>query len=145
MGKNSWTPKELKKVAKRLEVREANGDPIDLEERQGKNKLGAEPIVIDGIWFPSTKEGNYYSTLQMLKKCPDLSQRVSKFELQVPYKVSVNNIHCFTYYLDFRVTYANGRVEHIDTKGHKAGCTYNLFRLKKKCVEAQYGITIKEI
>lgn len=45
------------------------------------------------------------------------------------------------YIADFRVTYADGRIEVVDVKGVRTG----VYRLKKKLVEAQYGIIIIEV
>jgi hypothetical protein len=46
--------------------------------------------------------------------------------------------------VDFIVTYSD-RVEYIDVKGYKKGCAYQMFRLKKKMVEAFHGIEIIEV
>ena len=66
------------------------------------------------------------------------------FDLLLDQYVNLSHSQVFKYLLDFKVTYADGRVEHVDIKGLKRGCAYEMFRLKKKCVEAQYGIEIIE-
>ena len=43
-----------------------------------------------------------------------------------------------------RVIYANGTKKIIDVKGLKKGSAYQLFKLKKKIVEALYNIEIIE-
>ena len=44
------------------------------------------------------------------------------------------------YLLDFEVQYPD-RVEYVDCKGMKTA----IYSLKKKCVQAYYGIKIKEV
>lgn len=61
-------------------------------------------------------------------------------EYQVPFKVTVRNSHICKYLLDFRVTYADDHIEHHDVKGYAT----EVYKLKKKLVEAIYGIKILE-
>ena len=109
------------------------------------NKYHAKKAVFDGIKFDSTKEKNYYAKLCMLKRVTDPEKKVIRIETQVRYDIIINDKKCFFYKLDFKVEYADGRIEHIDIKGCKTGCGYQMFRLKKKCVEAQFGIKIIEM
>lgn len=108
------------------------------------NKFGAIKTIINGIKFDSKKEANYYSQLLALKKAKKEADRVIYIELQPRYNIVVNNIDIGFYKADFRVKYANNRNEVIDVKGLKKGSAYQLFRLKKKLVEALYRIEIIE-
>lgn len=108
------------------------------------NKFNAKKIIIAGILFDSKKEGLYYYKLLMLKKAKNKDERVVDIELQVRYNIIVNNTKIGFYKADFRVKYANKRTEVIDVKGLKKGSAYQLFRLKKKLVEAIYNIEIIE-
>ena len=110
-----------------------------------RNKYGAKEVVYNGIKFDSKKEKDYYAKLLILKRAKQLDKRVVRIELQKRYDVHVNGIKVFFYKLDFKVTYADGRIECVDVKGCKKGCAYQLFSLKKKCVEAEYGIKIIEV
>lgn len=110
-----------------------------------RNKYGAKKVVYDGIIFDSIKEKDRYAKLLILKRAKEPSRRVVDIVLQKKYDVHVNGIKVFYYKLDFEVTYADGRIEYEDVKGCRVGCAYQLFKLKKKCVEAEYGITITEV
>lgn len=62
-------------------------------------------------------------------------------EYQVKYPIEINGKHICNYYADFKVTYADGRVEVVDVKGFIT----DVYSLKKKMVEAYYDIKIIEI
>jgi len=110
-----------------------------------RNKFNAKKVVIDGIKFDSIKEGRYYKSLLIQKKAVNPSDRVVDIQTQVRYDIDVNGKRIGFYKLDFHVTYANGRIEYVDVKGLKKGSAYQIFRLKKKLVEAIYNISIKEV
>lgn len=109
------------------------------------NKFNAKKVIIDGIKFDSTKEGNYYKRLKLQQKAVNPAERVVDIKLQVRYDIVVNEKKICFYKLDFQVTYADGRKEYVDVKGHKKGAAYQNFRLKKKLVEALYNISITEV
>ncbi len=108
------------------------------------NKFGAIKTTIDGITFDSKKEANYYSQLIVLKKAKKESDRVVSIKLQPRFNIIVNWKLIGFYKADFQVLYADDRVEIVDVKGLKKGAAYQLFRLKKKLVEALYDIEIVE-
>lgn len=110
-----------------------------------KNKYNAEKSEYDGGEYDSKKEALFARELDVLKKVQDDSKRVLKYERQVRFDILINGVLCFYYLLDFKVWYADGTIKYYDVKGYKKGCAYSLFRLKKKCVEAYYGIVIIEI
>lgn len=91
------------------------------------------------IVFDSRDEMIRYSEL-------DLEQRagvISELELQVPYAIVMNGHLCGTYFADFRYKGVDGRIfiEDVKSKGTRT----REYRLKKKLVEAQYGIRIVEV
>ena len=49
------------------------------------------------------------------------------------------------YRCDFKVTFQDGHTEYHVPKGYKKGAAYDLFRWKKKHVEAEHGIKIVEL
>jgi hypothetical protein len=112
--------------------------------KKPKNKFNAKKTEYNGSTYDSKKEAEYAAKLDLLKKTSG-SDKVSKIEKQVKYDIIVNDKKIGFYKLDFKVTYADGCVEHIDVKGLRRGCAYQIFRLKKKLVEALYGIEIKEV
>ena len=106
------------------------------------NKFNAKITIYNGIKFHSAKEANYCIRLDLLKKATG-RDKVLKYDRQVRYDIIVNGICIGFYKLDFEVYYSD-RIEYIDVKGCKKGCAYQLFRLKKKLVEAIHGIKIIE-
>lgn len=109
------------------------------------NKYNARKIEIDGIKFDSIKEGAFYTKLKTLKHAHELSERVTLIITQFPIDVYIKGKHVFTYICDFKCSYADGSWKYFDVKGMKSGSAYAMFRLKKKCCEAQEGIEIIEI
>ncbi|MBN2661561.1 MAG: DUF1064 domain-containing protein [Tannerellaceae bacterium] len=109
------------------------------------NKFHAQKIDINGEIFDSKKEYRYFVKLDLCRKASTNSERVISIERQVRYDIHVNEKYIAFYKLDFRVKYADGKIRHIDIKGLKKGSAYQIFRLKKKLVEAIYGIQIEEI
>ena len=113
-----------------------------------KSKYGSIKTVIDNITFDSKREANYYNTLKLLKRAGE----VLKIDLQPEFPY---NMYCtvpgindgsrvyakqYKYIADFRVTYKDGHIEIIDTKGFSTA----EFKRKKKIIEAIYGIKIIE-
>lgn len=108
------------------------------------SKYKAVKSTYNGIVFHSKKEKAYAVKLDILKKSFKESERVLEYQTQVKFPVVVNGFKICTYILDFAVTYMGGRIEYVDVKGMKSGPAYAMFRVKKKLVEALYGITILE-
>jgi len=108
-------------------------------------KYGAIRTVVNGITFDSKREAEYYRKLLILKNAGEIAD----IELQpkFPYKIIYTLQHPNSpivekkeeYRGDFRVTFADGTVEVIDTKGFATA----VFKRKKEVVEKLYGITIK--
>jgi hypothetical protein len=108
------------------------------------NKFGAKKTIIGDLKFDSKKEADYYCLLELQKKAKNEDERVLDIQLHPRFDMIVNGENCGFYKADFAVTYANGVQKIIDVKGLKEGSAYQLFRLKKKIVEALYNITIIE-
>ena len=106
--------------------------------RKAPNKFGARPKTVDGIRFDSTLEARYYEHLRLLKQ----TGVISKLELQVKcelfpsqkHPVTGKHIRAINYIADFRVTYPDGSVEYLDTKGYEKP----EFKLKAKLFIAKY-------
>ncbi len=110
---------------------------LKFELKPRRSKFGNIKIEIDGIKFDSKKEANYYSKLVLLQK----SGEVTSFELQPKFDMIVNGVKCGFYKADFRVTWKSGSVKIIDVKGMKTP----VYNLKKRIIEAMYGIKIIEV
>lgn len=94
-----------------------------------RNKYGVAPKeerTVDGILFASKAEMEAYCKLRMLQAAGE----VTKLELQPVFKFPPG----FEYRADFRVTYRDGSVSVVDTKGVETA----VFRLKKRCLEYFY-------
>lgn len=109
------------------------------------NKFNARRVEFDGIVFDSTKEMRFYASLKQQKMLSVDEFRVVDIQRQVRFDIVVASHKIGYYLLDFAVTYENGTKRFFDVKGCKTGCAYQLFRLKKKLVEALHGIIIEEI
>lgn len=100
------------------------------------NKYHARKTEYNGREYHSQKEANRAWELDMLVRAGE----ASKVEPQVPLDLLVNGTKVGKYIADFRVTYRDGHVEYEDVKGMRT----DIYILKKKMVEAQYGIKIIE-
>lgn len=112
-----------------------------------RSKYAAVPTTIDNIRFASKREAARYLELKMLEKAGEIKE----LTLQPKYPLIVrprsmggygNCVVVGNYIADFR--YREGprgilRIE--DVKGVKTP----IYRLKKKMVEAIYGIEIREV
>lgn len=121
--------------------------------QEGRSKYGAVKTTVDGITFHSAKEARRYQELKLWER----SGGIRNLALQPGFDLAVHGAEFVktglptkigTYIGDFlyeECDHANGHsgwkrvVE--DVKGFKTP----LYRWKKKHVEAQYGIQIREI
>lgn len=107
-----------------------------------KNKYNAKKTVVDGITFDSGMEARYYSQLKLREKAGEISQ----LELQPVFKLDIEGrnhphriVNCGKAIMDFRYfdEAARKRIT-VDVKGLDTSTS----RLKRKLVEALYGITV---
>lgn len=105
-----------------------------------RSKYGNLKTEYNGYVYMSKKEANYAQELDYLMKAKDLKEKVISFTRQVPFQVIMNGKKICKYLADFKVIYADGHEEIIDVKGVRT----QMYSLKKKLVEAQYGIEIIE-
>jgi hypothetical protein len=110
--------------------------------RKNGHKFNAVRTEIDGISFASKAEAKRYGELKMLEKAGE----ICCLELQPRFDLVVNDVSVGRYVADFRykIPRACGHHKGVvveDVKGFRT----ETYRLKKKLVEAQYGITITEI
>jgi hypothetical protein len=112
--------------------------------RRTGHKFNAQRTEVDGISFASKAEARRYSELLLLAK----AGKIECLELQPVFHLSVSRGALVggevigKYVADFRYyDMDSGRDVVEDVKGFKT----ELYRWKKKHVEAQYGIEIVEI
>lgn len=110
-----------------------------------RSKYGAVKTTVDGIVFHSAKEARRYQELKLLEKAGEIFDLVLQpaFDLDViggevkdiRYRIGV-------YRGDFQYKESRTRKRVVeDVKGFKTP----LYRWKKKHVEVQYGIQIREV
>lgn len=109
----------------------------------GRHKFGAKVGESRGIRFQSKAEAARYGELCLLES----AGLIQELERQPAYPICVTDPHgrrviVAAYIADFR--YRDG-TDGILTIEDVKGIVTPLYRLKKKLVEAQYGITITEI
>lgn len=102
------------------------------------NKYNAKRVKIDNIWFASMHEASRYQELMLLQR----AGQIQDLELQVPFAIVVNGKKICKYLADFRYfDVASGKVVTEDAKGY----ANQLYKLKKKLVEAMYDVQIVEV
>jgi hypothetical protein len=87
-----------------------------------------------GGLFHSRLEARYAARLDLLRKAKDRHLRVVDVKRQVKMDLSVNGKHIAFWYVDFEVTFGDGRVELHEVKGFDT----EVYRLKKKLFDALY-------
>lgn len=114
------------------------------------NKYGAKKINNEYGTFDSMGEYRLWLQLSQLRKAEDPTERVVELERQVIYPLIVDGVTITRYIADFRVTYADGRVEVIDFKNPylkdgkgKSTPPAQLFNMKVKLMKALHGIDVK--
>jgi hypothetical protein len=117
--------------------------PFIFGDRMTRSKFGAQTkfravkTEVDGIVFHSKKEAKQYEDLKLLERIGT----VKNIELQPKFPIVLNGQKICTYIADFRYFDQELGVRIVDVKGMKTP----IYRLKKKLVEAQYGIEIQEV
>lgn len=107
-----------------------------------KGKYNAKGEKIDGHWFASGAEAKRYLQLKALLE----QGLIAELALQPKYPVSIKGMLVATYRADFRyaVLDERGRIDRVVVEDVK-GMVTDVYALKKKMVEAEYGLSINEI
>lgn len=111
----------------------------------GANKYGAIKKEYNGVTYDSTKEASQAAKYDMARASKNPADRVVEVERQVTYRLEVQGVLICKYILDFKVTYADGRVDHVDVKGAKQGAAYRMFKVKKHLMKALFSIEVIEL
>ena len=116
-----------------------------LVKKTKSSKFSNIKSEIDGYKFDSKKESEFYGSLKIKKQ----AGLIKDFKMQVPYEIIVNNIRIANYFLDFLVENNDGSFDYIDIKGKDSKTNKfvktGVFALKKRLVEAIYGIKISMV
>jgi len=108
-----------------------------------RHKYNAVRTWNGGHWFASKREAHRYTELLLLESAGEITD----IELQPAYRLMSPTpdgslVSTATYVADFRyVDISTGETVVEDVKGVRT----QVYTLKKRWVEAQYGITIKEV
>lgn len=109
--------------------------------RKIRRKYGNQPVCVDDISFASKKEARRYCELLLLEK----AEEIDELYLQPKFPFFVNEIKVFTYVADFKYRDIRRDATVIEDVKSEATRKNPVYRIKKKCVEAYYGITIEEV
>jgi hypothetical protein len=91
---------------------------------------GVKQAVVDRVVYDSGFEGEVARELELRRKAGELA----KVERQVKCELEINGVHIANYYVDFKVTHADGQVEWIEAKGLEG----EVWRMKWKMFVAIY-------
>lgn len=105
-----------------------------------KSKYRNVRTEYNGRTFASKREAEHAATLDMLRLASDPAKCVLTVEYQVPFKLSVNRVVVAKYVADFVVHFHDGHTEVHDAKGFRT----DVYKLKKKMFEAEYGMKLLE-
>ncbi len=108
----------------------------DAGAKRGILKYRNKITIVDNIRFHSTKEARRYQELKLLGKAGEITD----LRLQVPFEIMIGGKTICVYYADF-VYKEKGISKVEDVKGMRTP----VYRLKKKLVEAYYGVKIHEV
>ena len=135
-----WTAEDLAKL-KHVRIAGTPAPVKPTEDAPKKNKMGNKPVVIDGIKFQSTKEGDRYIVLSAMQR----AGQITSLRWQYPIGIEVNGEHICSAVLDFAYKDDKGKAHFEDVKGRKRGVQYQIFRLKAKLLKAVKGIEVEEV
>ena len=87
-----------------------------------------------GQLYHSIRERNHAALLDQLKTAKNPKERVQAWDRQVAMPMLVNGKLITTLFIDFRVIYADGRIQYEEVKGYRT----ETWRLKEKLFRALY-------
>ena len=108
------------------------------------SKYRAKPTVVDGIRFDSKRESERYVELKLMQKAGEIQDLRLQPRFQLLIKTLDGPVVCVgTYVADFAYEKLTGAFRTVveDVKG----VLTPVYRLKKKLVQALYGIEIREV
>ena len=115
-----------------LKLKRNNPDLVEAPPAPRPSKYHNIIEECDGIRFQSKKEAKYYRELC----CRVHAGEVKYFLRQTPFHLKGG----VKYVVDFVEFWTDGSVHYVDVKGHKT----EMYRVKKRLVEAAYPIEIEE-
>lgn len=103
------------------------------------SKFKNQSQYVDGRFFHSKSEAERYKHLRQL----EAEGYISQLECQPAYSITINNSHICKCILDFRyIDHSHSPIQRVeDVKGMRT----DMYRLKKKLVEAEHQIEVIEV
>jgi len=98
-----------------------------------RHKFHAKSTECDGIKFASKAEARYYGQLKLRQRAGEVVFFLRQVPIHLPGEVR--------YVMDFLVFESSGEVRMVDVKGMET----EVFKAKKRMVEALYPITIEVV
>jgi len=111
----------------------------------GRSKYSAQPTVVDGIRFASKREAQRYGELKVLEK----AGQIHSLRLQPSFALDV--IGGFVKDVRINLGVYKADFDYFDLKADTRviedvkGMATPLYKWKKRHVEAQYGVKIREV
>lgn len=107
------------------------GQAVETEKPKKKAKYNNKKTKVDGLYFDSKKEADYYTNLALLLR----AEEIKGFCRQPEFILERGNTaeRAITYKADFIVFNIDGSTEIVDVKGYESQQwkrTFKLFRLK---------------
>lgn len=99
-----------------------------------RRKYGNKTCQYAGATYHSRLEAAFAMELDQLRRARLKKDRVQDWKRQVKVSLDVNGSHICNYYVDFFVTYADGREEWVEVKGF----TTPDWKLKERLFRAIY-------
>lgn len=110
------------------------------KDRAKSSKFGAIPTeTADGQKFKSTLEADFYNRQWVRQRVGE----VLLIEREIRYEFVVNGVYINSYFLDFRITEADGSIRYVDCKSQPTKTP--LYLMKKALMKALFEIEIEEI
>lgn len=119
-------------------------DVLSISQYKALNATKRQPkyrnkrCEMDDIKFDSLRERNYYANLRRM----EIAGLIRKLQVHPRYPIIINKHKVCDVVLDFSFECVkSGIVSHVDVKGMDTPVS----RLKRKMVEAQYGILVEVV
>jgi hypothetical protein len=123
MSKEIWTPERYRSY-----------------KPKKKAKYRSLPAEVDGHTFHSRKEAKRYGQLRIRQ----LAGEITDLELQPQYMIKIEGVKICDYFADFRYKVVATEQEVVEDVKSPATRKKEVYRLKKKMVEALFKIVIIE-
>jgi hypothetical protein len=105
-----------------------------------KAKYYSLKAEVDGHTFHSRKEAKRYGEL----RAREMAGEIKDLELQPVFSIYINGVKIFDYYADFKYRDVSTGWKVIEDVKSPATRKKEVYRIKKKAIEAAYGIEIIE-